>query len=131
MKFAASIRVIVALMQRGTRRYRERPCNKPSSHIERPISYNKVRTTSWGTMRERFWKRCTPWRLASSDDVDGAFGRNARGMDAQGARSISPFIIYGRQTAYAARQYSRRDGVYATSTARTFGSGYLERSALH
>lgn len=48
-------------------------------------------------------------------DADGARLAGApRGTNVQGARSISPFIIYGRQMAYAARQYSRRDGVYAT-----------------
>lgn len=92
----------------------ERPRNKPSSsHIERPISYNKVRTTSWGTMVERFWKRCTR-RLALpatwTERLAGTFA--ARMLKKE--RSISLFIIYGRQMAYVARQYSRRDSVYAT-----------------
>lgn len=52
--------------------------------------------------------------LGIASDVDGTFGRSSRSADAQGARSISPFIIYGRQMAYAARQYSRRDGVCTT-----------------
>jgi len=53
--------------------------------------------------------------LGIGGDVDGAFGRKrSRRGRAQGARSISSFIIYSRQMAYAARQYSRRDGVYAT-----------------
>lgn len=106
----------------------ERPRNKPSSnHIERPISYNKVRTTSWGTMVERFWKRCTRRLALPATWTERLAGTLAARTLKKRDQSLFLLSMVGK---WRMRQDNIREGIASTRRiAGTFGSGYLERPA--
>lgn len=107
-----------------------RPRNKLSSsdHIERPmrpISYNKVRTTSWGTMVEILETLHATLGIAATVRLAGTLvaARTFKERD----QSLLLLSMAGK---WRMRQDNIREGMASTRrTVRTFGSGYLERPA--